>query len=54
MEKNQYLISKYDYFIFDWDGVLWNQDTEIPGAIDFISYLKKNGKEVYFVTNTLN
>ena len=53
MEKATHLISKYKHFIFDCDGVLWNQGEVIPGALDFLTYLKENGKEVYFVTNTL-
>lgn len=28
------LIEKYDYFLFDCDGVLWTGNNEIEGAFD--------------------
>lgn len=46
------LIEKYNYFIFDCDGVLWDQDEPIEGAIDFVKYLTQQGKKVFFVTNS--
>ena len=49
--KAKDILDKYQYFIFDCDGVLWTQDQAIPGAVEFIKHLKELGKEVFFVTN---
>ena len=42
---------KYDNFVFDLDGTVWNWDNLIPKAINLFSILKKEKKNVYFVTN---
>ena len=45
------ILEKYTYFLFDCDGVIWNQHKVIDGAVDLIKLLKKLNKKVFFVTN---
>lgn len=45
------LLSKYDTFLFDCDGVLWSGDETIPGAVSVLRKLRQRGKSVIFVTN---
>lgn len=40
-----------DTFIFDCDGVLWNEVGVIDGAVEVLQELRKLGKKVFFVTN---
>jgi 4-nitrophenyl phosphatase len=51
--KEEYsdLISKYETFLFDCDGVLWSGDDLIPGATDVLEKLRSQKKRVIFVTN---
>lgn len=51
--KEEYadLLSRYDAFLFDCDGVLWSGDDLIPGAKEVLSKLRASGKQVVFVTN---
>ncbi|OPB39425.1 4-nitrophenylphosphatase [Trichoderma guizhouense] len=44
-------IDKFDTFLFDCDGVLWNGDHVYEGVPETISLLKSKGKRVVFVTN---
>lgn len=49
------LVQKYDYFIFDCDGVLFHSGDEIGRAFDALKYIKKHpGKEIFFFTNALS
>jgi 4-nitrophenyl phosphatase len=43
---------KFDYFLFDCDGVLWYGQKQIGQAFRNIEYLESIGKKVYFVTNS--
>ncbi|VDO15620.1 unnamed protein product, partial [Brugia timori] len=45
------LISSFDSFLFDADGVLWLDDTPLPGAADFLRHLVSAGKNVFILTN---
>jgi 4-nitrophenyl phosphatase len=46
------LIEKYDYFLFDCDGVLWNGKLEIENAfIALRLILSHKNKKVFFITN---
>jgi len=45
------LIEKYDTFLFDCDGVLWNGDHVIQGVAEILGYLRSKQKSVIFVTN---
>jgi 4-nitrophenyl phosphatase len=46
------LASKYEYFLFDCDGVLWHgEDIQIGEAFKNIEWLEAQGKKVFFVTN---
>lgn len=44
------VVAKYDTFISA-DGVLWHDDSAIPGATDFVESLIDAGKRVIIVTN---
>jgi 4-nitrophenyl phosphatase len=45
------LAEKYDYFLFDCDGVLWVGDQTIEHSFSALNYLIDNNKKVYFLTN---
>eukprot|EP00834_Sanchytrium_tribonematis_P003878 NODE_167_length_14562_cov_0.357256.p8 type:complete len:280 gc:universal NODE_167_length_14562_cov_0.357256:1832-993(-) len=45
------IIDKYDTFLFDMDGVLWQGNKLIQNSIETIQLLKDNNKQIYFVTN---
>jgi hypothetical protein len=47
------LVEKYQYFIFDCDGVLFHSNDEIGHAFKALKYIKKHPakKEVFFFTN---
>ena len=47
----QTLVDKYDNFLFDLDGVVWEGDTVISGAPETLQYLRQAGKRLFFVTN---
>jgi len=38
------LADKYEYFLFDCDGVLWLGAESIAGSFETLSYLMKKGK----------
>ncbi|KAJ5336956.1 uncharacterized protein N7506_004978 [Penicillium brevicompactum] len=44
-------LDKFDVFLFDCDGVLWSGDHLFPGTVETLELLRKNGKQVVFVTN---
>ena len=46
------LAERYDTFIFDCDGVVWQANEEIGHAFRAIEWLESEGKNVFFVTNT--
>lgn len=55
IEINQELfetIKKKNAFICDMDGVLYHGNCLIPGAKDFIQWLKKENKKFLFLTNS--
>ncbi|CAI5444353.1 unnamed protein product [Caenorhabditis angaria] len=43
------LLSNFDTYLFDADGVLWTGDIPIPGAIEFINELIENPQKTVFV-----
>lgn len=45
------LLDKYDNFLIDLDGVMWNGPNAIEGSSDAVSFLKSHNKRVFFVTN---
>ncbi|KAI1792459.1 2-phosphoglycolate phosphatase [Ganoderma leucocontextum] len=45
------LLDKYDTWLFDCDGVLWQGDKLIDGATDVLQLLRHHKKSVLFVTN---
>src|SRR5690625_259343 len=45
------IISAYEAFFFDMDGVLYLGNEPIPGAADVLHYLRKQGKYVSVITN---
>lgn len=40
----QALLDKYDTWLFDCDGVLWEGTRLIPGAKEVLAYLRKIGE----------
>lgn len=40
-EDYEKLLDSYDTWLFDCDGVLWEGTRLIPGATDFLGYLRK-------------
>ena len=36
------LLDKYDTWLFDCDGVLWEGTRLIPGVVEVLSYLRKH------------
>jgi len=49
-EDYESLLSKYDTWMFDCDGVLWHGDRPIEGAVEVLDMLRKRGK-LYFSIN---
>ncbi|KAF9078636.1 HAD-like domain-containing protein [Rhodocollybia butyracea] len=45
------IIDKYETWMFDCDGVLWQGDKLIDGAIQVLHLLRERKKKVLFVTN---
>ena len=46
------LVAKYDYFLFDCDGVLWHGDSEIERAFSALRHIQSHeGKHVFLITN---
>ncbi len=45
------LADEFDGFLVDLDGVVWTGSEAIPGAIDALRELLKEGKGIVFVTN---
>jgi len=50
-EEYQALVDKYDTWLFDCDGVIWEGDHVIGKAGDTLQYLRQQGKRIFFVTN---
>ena len=45
------IAEKYDYFVFDCDGVLWLGAEQIPDSFPTLNYLLSIGKQCFLVTN---
>ena len=50
-EGDQVLADRYETFLLDMDGVLWEGGHALPGAVEAVSELKRRGRRVLFVTN---
>ncbi|CAH2351341.1 4-nitrophenylphosphatase [[Candida] railenensis] len=50
-EQVESIFDKYEYFLFDCDGVIWLGDHILPKVIETIGLLKSLNKIVIFVTN---
>ncbi|POY71769.1 hypothetical protein BMF94_5130 [Rhodotorula taiwanensis] len=50
-EDYRTLVDRYDVFLFDCDGVIWEGDHVIGKAKETLQFLRKEGKRVFFVTN---
>lgn len=44
------LLSNFDTFVFDADGVLWTGDIPIPGAAEWINTLLDDPEKSVFIT----
>jgi 4-nitrophenyl phosphatase len=46
------LVAKYDFFLFDCDGVLWSGPYEIKNAFAALKYIQQfPEKEIFLITN---
>ena len=45
------IVEKYNYFIFDMDGVIWLGEEVFPESIKTIQMLLQSNKKVFFLTN---
>ncbi|KAJ2709413.1 hypothetical protein H4R19_004261 [Coemansia spiralis] len=45
------LVDRFDTFLFDCDGVIWNGATVVAGAPAALDMLRRRGKRLVFVTN---
>ncbi|KAG1140411.1 hypothetical protein G6F37_001774 [Rhizopus arrhizus] len=50
-EEREEFINKYDNFLFDCDGVLWEGNNMFEGVAESMKLLREKGKHVCFVTN---
>ena len=46
------LLRKKKGFICDMDGVIYHGDHLLPGALDFVDWLKNENKKFLFLTNS--
>jgi 4-nitrophenyl phosphatase len=45
------IFDKLDVFLFDGDGVLYKEDTALPGAVEFLNLIQKKEKKIFILTN---
>ncbi|GBG63951.1 Phosphoglycolate phosphatase (PGPase)-like protein [Chara braunii] len=45
------IVNGLDNFLFDCDGVLWHGEKVLDGIIETLSFLRSQGKRLFFVTN---
>lgn len=50
-EQVEDLLDRYDYFLFDCDGVIWLGDHLLPLVRETIALLRSKNKTILFVTN---
>ncbi|RLV92009.1 4-nitrophenylphosphatase [Spathaspora sp. JA1] len=50
-ESAQHILSKYDNFLFDCDGVIWLDDKLIPKVDKLLTLLRQQNKKFIFVSN---
>lgn len=43
--------SRFKSFVFDLDGTVWNWKELLPGAKELLEKLRKEGKQILFITN---
>ena len=48
------IVDKYEYFIFDCDGVIWNGPDVIKEAVEFIKKLYELKKSIFYLSNIDN
>ena len=52
MEKKAFdRLRNIHLFLFDLDGTVYLEDTPVPGAVDLVSALKREGRNCIFLTN---
>ncbi|KAI9300190.1 HAD-like domain-containing protein [Cunninghamella echinulata] len=51
VEEHEEFIDKFDNFLFDCDGVIWEGQHLIPGVLEALHKLRQKGKKLFFVTN---
>ena len=51
MDSRYKWLSSINYFLLDLDGTVYLGNSSLPGALEFIDYLKSQGKKFLFLTN---
>ncbi|KAI5816952.1 HAD-like domain-containing protein [Pyronema omphalodes] len=44
-------LDRFDFFLFDCDGVLWRGDHLLPNIVETLTFLRSLNKQLLFVTN---
>ena len=45
------MFETFKTFLFDGDGVLYKESEPLPGAIEFLNFLRNQSKQVFILTN---
>jgi Predicted sugar phosphatases of the HAD superfamily len=48
------IIPLYDSYIIEVEGTIWSGNNKLEEAFKTLDYLKKNGKQIYFLSNQTN
>eukprot|EP00743_Colponemidia_sp_Colp-15_P004852 GILK01005228.1.p1 GENE.GILK01005228.1~~GILK01005228.1.p1 ORF type:complete len:298 (-),score=35.51 GILK01005228.1:246-1139(-) len=51
IEQSNEILDRYDNFLFDCDGVIWEGNMVLPGAKEALDLIRNRGKRIFFVTN---
>jgi 4-nitrophenyl phosphatase len=46
------IVNKYQYFIFDCDGVVWRESKVMENCVETIKILMSKNKQIFFLSNT--
>ncbi len=52
ISKFDEIVNDYDYYIFDCDGVIWDENKIIQSCVDMIKSLLQQKKQLFFLSNT--
>jgi len=51
IESFYHIIDKYDYFVFDCDGVIWTENEILSSTVKAIQKIIEKNKKVFFLSN---